>query len=180
MLREVMADAASWALAGVFAMAAVHKVKSSLEFRGILDQYRIMPPQVVPLAAPLVVALEFAVCLMLVVPPWRWLGGALAAGLLLLYGAAIALNLYGRGRTAMDCGCGGEATPLSGWLLLRNGLLALLACAPWLAAPTAAAGGWAGVVLAALMTALLWLGYAVGNQLLANQGRTPELGVVHG
>ena len=180
MLRPVMADAASWALAGVFAIAAVHKVKNHLEFRGILDQYRIMPPPLVPLAAPLVVALECAVCLMLVVPPWRWLGGALAAGLLLLYGAAIALNLYGRGRTAMDCGCGGEATPLSAWLLLRNGLLALLACAPWLAAPTAAAGGWAGSVLAALLTALLWLGYAAGNQLLANQGRTPELGVVHG
>ena len=180
MLRPVMADAASWALAGVFAIAAVHKVKSHLAFRGILDQYQIMPRALVPFAAPLVVALECAVCLMLVVPPWRWLGGALAAALLLLYGAAIAFNLYGRGRTSMDCGCGGEATPLSGWLLLRNGLLALLACAPWLAAPAAAASGWAGVVLAALMTALLWLGYAVGNQLLANQGHTPELGVVHG
>ena len=182
MLRPAMVDAASWALAGVFAIAAVHKITNHLEFRGILDQYRIMPPPLVPLAAPLVVALECAVCLMLVVPPWRWLGGALAAGLLLLYGAAIALNLYGRGRTAMDCGCGGGATPLSGWLLLRNGLLALLACSPWLAAPSAAAAtaGWAGVVLAALMTALLWLGYAVGNQLLANQGRASELGAVHG
>ena len=180
MLRHVLADAASWALAGVFVIAAAHKVKNHLEFRGILDQYRIMPGPLVPLAAPLVVALECAACLMLVVPSWRWLGGALAAGLLLLYGAAIALNLYGRGRLAMDCGCGGDATPLSGWLLLRNGLLALLACSPWLAAP-AAPGGWAGVVLAALLTALLWLGYAVGNQLLANQGRGRELvGAVHG
>ena len=178
MLRHVLADAASWALAGVFAVAAAHKIRNHLAFRGILDQYRIMPGPLVPLAAPLVVALECAVCLMLIVPPWRWLGGPLAAGLLLLYGAAIAINLYGRGRTAMDCGCGGEATPLSGWLLLRNGLLALLACSPWLAVPPAS-GGWTGVVLAALMTALLWLGYAVGNQLLANQGR--ELaGAAHG
>lgn len=177
MLPVVLADAASWALAGVFAVAAAHKIRNHLEFRGILDQYRIMPGPLVPFAAPLVVALECGVCLMLIVPPWRWLGGLLAAGLLLLYGAAIAINLYGRGRTAMDCGCGGEATPLSGWLLLRNGLLALLACSPWLAAPSAP-GGWAGVVLAALMTVLLWLGYALGNQLLANQGRALE--AVHG
>ena len=180
MLRVVLADAASWALAGVFAAAAAHKVKNYLEFRGILDQYRIMPRLLVPFAAPLVVALECAVCLMLIVPPWRWLGGPLAAGLLLLYGAAIAFNLYGRGRTAMDCGCGGEATPLSGWLLLRNGLLLLLACLPWLAVPAAASGGGAAVVLAALMTALLWLAYGLGNQLLANQGRGRELGAVHG
>ena len=80
----------------------------------------------------------------------------------------------------MDCGCGGDATPLSGWLLLRNGLLMLLAGLPWLAAPSYAIGGGAGVVLAALMTALLWLGYGVGNQLLANQGRGSELGAVHG
>ncbi|MCY4212349.1 MAG: methylamine utilization protein MauE [Gammaproteobacteria bacterium] len=179
MLPVVLADAASWGLAGVFAVAAVHKVKNHLEFRGILDQYRIMPPPLVPVAASVVVALEWAVCLMLVVPAWRWLGAALAAGLLLLYAAAIALNLYGRGRTSMDCGCGGEATPLSGWLLLRNGLLALLACAPWLAVPSAATG-WAGGILATLMTAVLWLAYAVGNQLLANQGRAPELGAAHG
>ena len=177
MLRHVLVDAASWALAGVFAVAAAHKIRNHLEFRGILDQYRIIPGPLVPFAAPLVVALECAVCLMLIVPPWRWLGGLLAAGLLLLYGAAIAINLYGRGRTAMDCGCGGEATPLSGWLLLRNGLLALLACSPWLVA-SSAPGGWAGVVLAALMTVLLWLSYASGNQLLANQGRTLES--VHG
>ncbi len=179
MLRSVMADAASWAVAGVFAVAAVHKARNHLEFRGILQQYRIMPPPLVPLAAQMVLALECAICVMLIVPPWRLLGGALAASLLLLYGAAIALNLYGRGRTAMDCGCGGKATPLSGWLLLRNGLLALLACSPWLAAP--AAGGWAGIVLAGLMTALLWLGYALGNQLLENLGRGRELvGAVDG
>ena len=174
MLRHVLADAASWALAGVFAVAAAHKIRNHLAFRGILDQYRIMPGPLVPLAAPLVVALECAVCLMLIVPPWRWLGGPLAAGLLLLYGAAIAINLYGRGRTAMDCGCGGDATPLSGWLLLRNGLLLLLACLPWLATPSAVPASGAGVVVAASMTVLLWLSYALGNQLLANQGRALE------
>lgn len=178
MLRHLLADAASWTLAGVFAVAAVHKVKDYLQFRGILEQYRIMPGPLVPLAAPLVVALESAVCLMLIVPPWRWLGGPLAAGLLLLYGAAIAINLYGRGRTAMDCGCGGDATPLSGWLLLRNGLLLMLACTPWLAATSAVPASGAGVVVAALMTVLLWLGYALANQLLANQGRALE--AVHG
>ena len=164
----------------MFAVAAVHKLRGHIEFRGILDQYRIMPRPLVPFAAPLVVALECAACLTLAVPVWRWLGAPLAAGLLALYSLAIAINLYGRGRKSMDCGCGGPATPLSGWLLLRNGLLTLLAGSVWMAAPSFAIGGGIEAALAMLIAAVLWLAYAAGNQLLANQGRALELGAVHG
>ena len=179
-VAHVFANGAGWALAGVFAVAAVHKLSAYMEFRGILDQYRIMPRALVPLAAPGVVALECAACLALAMPAWRLLGAPLAAGLLVLYSAAIAVNLYGRGRTAMDCGCGGAATPLSGWLLLRNGLMTLLACSLWLAAPSFSIGGEIEAALAALIAIVLWLVYAVGNQLLANQGRALIPGAVHG
>ena len=173
-LNHVFANGASWALAGVFAVGAAHKVRNYLEFRGILDQYRIMPKPLVPVAAPIVVALESVACLALAVPAWRLVGAPLAAGLLALYCVVIALNLYGRGRTAMDCGCGGEATPLSGWLLLRNSLLLLLACSSWLAAPSFAIGGAVEALIAMLIAGLLWLAYATANQLLANQGRALE------
>jgi hypothetical protein len=42
-----------------------------------------------------------------------------------VYCIAIAINLA-RGRTEIDCGCGGtESKPLSGLLLIRNTLLAI-------------------------------------------------------
>jgi hypothetical protein len=44
-------------------------------------------------------------------------------GLILLYAAAMAVNLL-RGRRQIDCGCGGEVHPLSWMLVLRNGVLA--------------------------------------------------------
>ncbi len=166
MAPDLIGNAAAWALAGVFAAAVVHKLGDYLAFRGILDQYRILPSGLVPLAAPLVILLEGAACLALAVPPWRLLGAWLAGGLLLTYMAAMGLNLYVRRRTAVDCGCGAAPTPLSGWLLLRNALLlGLVPCAALPAAVDAMA-----CALAAVVAVFLWLAYGAGNQLLANQG----------
>ena len=164
--------AASWALAGLFAAAALHKLRNHLAFRSILEQYRIMPRTLVPVAAPLVILLEGAACLALLVPVWRPGGGLLAASLLALYSAAIAYNLYLRGAKALDCGCGGEATPLSGWLLLRN--MALLALTPAAATPNPATNGWV-LGLAVVMAAFLWLAYGATNQMLANNGKFEPL-----
>ncbi len=160
--------AAGWALAGLFAAAAWHKVRNYAAFRGILAQYRIMPPALLPAAAPLVILMEGAACLTLLAPAWSLAGRLLAGGLLTLYTAAIAFNLYVRGARALDCGCGGAATPLSGWLLLRNA--ALLGLTPLATAPTAAADGQT-LGLAAIMAAFLWLAYGATNQLLANNGK---------
>ena len=165
MAPDLIGHAAAWLLAGVFAAAVVHKLGNRLEFRGVLEQYRILPAPLVPLAAPAVILLEGAACLALAVPPWRALGVWLAGGLLLAYSVAISLNLYMRGRTELDCGCGGAPIPLSGWLLLRNGLL--LALVPLAALPTAADGS--ALALAAAVALFFWLAYGAGNQLLANQ-----------
>ena len=165
MAPDLIGNAAAWLLAGVFAAAVVHKLGNRLEFRGVLEQYRILPAPLVPLAAPAVILLEGAACLALAVPPWRALGAWLAGGLLLAYSAAISLNLYMRGRTELDCGCGGTPIPLSGWLLLRNGLL--LALVPLAALPTAADGS--ALALAAAIALFFWLAYGAGNQLLANR-----------
>ena len=165
MAPDLMGNAAAWSLAGVFAAAGVHKLGGYLAFCGVLDQYRIMPSGLVPLAAPLVILLEGAACLALAVPPWRPVGAVLAGCLLLAYMAAMSFNLHVRRRTALDCGCGGAPTPLSAWLLLRNALL--LALAPLAAAPYAAGG--AALLLAAAAALFFWLAYGVGNQLLANR-----------
>lgn len=175
MAPDLIGNAAAWVLAGVFAAAVVHKLGNRLEFRGVLEQYRVLPVRLIPLAAPLVILLEGCACLALAVPPWRALGAWLAGGLLLAYSAAIGLNLHVRGRTELDCGCGGTPIPLSGWLLLRNALL--LALAPLAALPAAADG--AALALAAAVALFFWLAYGAGNQLLANRA-SPALAALGG
>ena len=175
-MSESLAMASAWTLAGIFLFAAAHKLRNYLAFRGILGQYRLLPEPLVPAAASAVIAAEVAAGLaLLVLAPVGLISRAaaafMAALLLCVYTGAIAVNLV-RGRTTIDCGCGGEPTPLSGWLVARNGFLLLLA---WTAATAAAAEAPATqatpglYLLAAAPTVFLWCAYAIANQLLANR-----------
>ncbi len=170
-MSDALALASGWALAGIFLWAAAHKVRNRLAFRAILGQYGLMPESLVGIVAPMIVAAEIAAALALLVPAGTIPGvptASLAALLLCVYCGAIAVNLM-RGRTAIDCGCGGEPTPLSGWLLVRNGLLLGLV---FPAGTNATHGLTAGLLLlAAALTAFIWSAYAIGNQLLANRHR---------
>src|SRR6202011_4990388 len=62
--------------------------------------------------------------------PTRAIAAASLLALLTIFSGAIAINLA-RGRTNIDCGCFGPALrqELSGWLLLRNIFLAIVAAA---------------------------------------------------
>ena len=180
-MTDALALAAAWTLAGIFLFAAAHKARNYLAFRGILSQYKLLPEALVGIVAAAIVVAEIAAALLLLAPTDLLPGvpaAALAALLLCVYTGAIAVNLV-RGRTAIDCGCGGEPTPLSGWLLARNGLLLGLA----FTAGTGATPEWAPslLLLAAAPTAFLWSAYAIGNQLLANRHRAwPESPGWHG
>jgi hypothetical protein len=117
-------------LALLFGVAAAHKLRDLPRFRESLADYRLLPLALVPLAAALLVGSEAAVTVALVAPPLGSAGLVAAAGLLLLYAAAIGINLA-RGRRHIDCGCAGPAVsrPLSAWLVARNAVLAALALA---------------------------------------------------
>jgi len=106
------------ALALLFFVAAGHKLQDLGRFRATLAEYRLLPAGLVPLAAALVV------------PSARAAGLVSAATLLVVYGAAVAINLA-RGRRHIDCGCAGPAgrRPISGALVARNAALAALALA---------------------------------------------------
>lgn len=119
--------------AGLFASAALHKLRTFTEFTGFMAGYRLLPRVVVPAAAAVIVLAEIVA-----------VAGALSASsltaflpgaLLLLYAGAMGVNLL-RGRRDIDCGCGGTPMPLSWSLVLRNGLLSL-------AFTWAAASAWA-------------------------------------
>lgn len=170
-MAQALAMACSWALAGILLHAVLHKARNYLAFRGILTQYRLLPESLVPVAAPLVIAAEATAGLALLAPAAvlpRAAAALMAALLLCVYSGAIAVNLL-RGRRSIDCGCGGQPTPLSGWLLTRNALLLGLA---WAATAPPCATTTPGAYLMAAATAVfLWCVYASGNQLLANRGR---------
>src|SRR5438132_646514 len=118
------------ALALLFFVAASHKLRDLGRFRATLGEYRLLPGGLTPLAAIVVVAVEVAAAGALLVPGARAAGLLAAAALLVLYGAAIAINLA-RGRRDLDCGCAGPAVrrPISGALVARNAALAVLALA---------------------------------------------------
>lgn len=152
------------ALASLFALAAVHKVRAPRVFVATLRNYRLLPSWSAAPAAVLLIAAEGAVALCLALGAASGARGALL--LLATYSAAIGANLL-RGRRDVDCGCLGpqRRQMLSGWLLLRNGLL-FAAVLPLLAAPTVRPLGWLDAVsfVAALVSfALLW---ASANRLL--------------
>src|SRR2546428_2355471 len=118
------------AVALLFFVAAGHKLRDLDRSRATLAEYRLLPAGLVSLVAALVVAVEVAAAGALLVPGARAAGLLAAAALLVLYGAAIAINLA-RGRRDIDCGCAGPAVrrPISGALVARNAALAALALA---------------------------------------------------
>jgi hypothetical protein len=117
-------------LAVLFAAAASHKLREPRRFRATVAEYRLLPGWLVVPAAVALVGGEVGVATALVLPAWRTAGLIGAAGLLALYGAAIAVNLA-RGRRDLDCGCAGPAMrrPISGWLVARNAVLVAVALA---------------------------------------------------
>ena len=121
---------AAAALATLFAQAALAKFTDPTLFEQHLAAYGV-PAALRGMATRLLPALEAAAALMLLVAPLRAAGAALAALLLLAYAAAMGWH-RAQGH-ALDCGCGGEALPLSWTLVLRNAMLAggaALAAAP--------------------------------------------------
>jgi hypothetical protein len=152
-------------LAWLLASAALAKLREPRAFVAALAGYRLLPAALAPAAAAALVAAELALAAGLWWPAARAAAALGAAALLVLYGAAIALNLA-RGRRDIDCGCGGPLgrRSLSEGLVLRNLALAgaALACAlpetgralVWLDGVTLAAAAFAAGCLYAASNAL--------------------------
>ncbi|MFM1897654.1 MAG: hypothetical protein RLZZ385_2728 [Pseudomonadota bacterium] len=153
-------------LALLFFMAANHKLKHFAHFQASLGAYEIVPQPLLPVVARTLPWLEMALVFLLLIPASRALAGAVAAALLVVYGLAMAVNLK-RGRSEIDCGCGDAPQTLSGWLLLRN---ALLACGAVIVALPVLDRSLAGLdlLLVVLFTAVLALFYLTVDELVRN------------
>lgn len=154
-------------VAAIFLLGGIQKLQSRLEFEGILHQYKIAFAAASPALSWIVPCLELACAGLLLFMPTT--GSALAATILCAYAAAMSINLL-RGRAHIDCGCGGEATPLSPGLVGRNLLMALglLFCfvEGTLLQPVTSANYWLAPAFAAGLFAL----YVSFNQLQTNAG----------
>lgn len=178
-LDPAVGFAASTALAGVFAQAALHKLRDARAFAAALDAYALLPASLAPLGAAQLIVAELLLAGTLLIPALRAAAALGALALIALYSAAIAVNLA-RGRREIDCGCTGPLLrqPLSGWLLARNAALAALAlCA---ALPSAARALTALDALPILGFACAFFAlYAAANQLAANAPASQALHAAH-
>jgi hypothetical protein len=153
-------------MAALLGWSALQKLEARWEFFQILTAYRVLPESWAPAAARGLPAAELLIALGLLIPVSRRAACGAAAGLLLLYGCAIAVNLA-RGRRDLDCGCGLASGPrtIAGWMLMRNAIMAcavLIVALPWgsralalLDITTIVAGAAAAALLYASIDALL-------------------------
>lgn len=151
--------------------AAVHKLRDLRGFREALAGYRIVPaPGVMPAALGLAAA-ELALVPALLAPGLGAAPALCAAALLVLYAAAIGVNLA-RGRRDIDCGCSSRALrgSLHGGLVARNLGLAGLALVAALPAGARTLHWVDGVTIAGAVAAGALL-YAAADRALANAPR---------
>lgn len=126
----LLSAAATPALAAIFGFAAIAKLRELAYFQGVVADYRLLPPALVPLAARALPLAELAGVAALLSEAGHRAGALALAAIALLYGLAIALNLL-RGHRRIDCGCSWSPLPtmLTPPMLLRNAAVLLLALA---------------------------------------------------
>jgi hypothetical protein len=160
-------------LAFILGRACLHKWRALPHFVQQLRAYRLVPAA---LTSPVAMALALAetiTAVTLLNPMWA-LPALAAASLFASYGAAMAINLL-RGRSDVDCGCGGPlaARRTIDWtLVVRNAGLTMLALLALLAFSTQAPARDASlflVIVPASAAALLL--YETAEQALANRQR---------
>lgn len=127
-MDPALAHVVAGSLALLLAVSVSHKLRDLPAFVGVLREYRLLPEAAASAAAAAVVVAELGLAVSLVLPATRAPAAPGVAALLLLYAAAVAVNLA-RGRRHIDCGCTGPAQrrPLSGRLVARNAALAAAA-----------------------------------------------------
>ena len=142
-------------LAALFARALHGKLRAPGEFVAAIRGYQLLPPVLVGVAAAGLLAVEAVIVALLLLPSLAPGAAVAAAGLLLVYAAAIGINLA-RGRRDIDCGCTGPLRRQSLHELLIGRNLVYAGLASLAALPLGArALGWLdfttiGLALAAL------------------------------
>ena len=141
-LDPVLVWIARLAIVLLFGAAGLSKLRQPVAFSEAVAAYGLLPRRAVAPAALAMAAAEVIGAALLLWPAGRLAGAALLGALLLIFSAAIAINIA-RGRTDVDCGCwlfDAEQAANKGRLgvstLARNGGLAALLVVASLSAET--------------------------------------------
>ncbi len=129
MMDPALGNLLAAAFALLFASAAIHKLRDLAGFADAFAAYEMLPAGAARLAWVLPL-LELAIAAGVLPRDTRAAAGAAGGALLLLYAAAIGVNLR-RGRRDLACGCGAalERRPIAAWMVWRNLALAALLAA---------------------------------------------------
>lgn len=150
----------------VLLRAIVHKLYDLAGFAAVVAEYRIIPTSGAMAAAVGLAGAEVAAVLLLITPTTHSIGALVAAALFGIYAVAIGVNLL-RGRTQIDCGCGGRGQGISLALVLRNGLLVAICTSVAIAGSPVGLTVGDGVVVAAGL-AIVWLLFVAADQIFSN------------
>lgn len=164
-ILSLLAAALTVFISLIFARAAWHKLGEFTEFTGFVADYKLVPDRLVVPASWAIVGAETAAVALQLVPSGRLFGLAIAVLMLLAYAGAMAVNIR-RGRTAIECGCGGAVQPLSWALVARNAILAAMGLAA-MALPLGPLDA-ADAVGAIAAGFALWVGFLLLEQILSN------------
>ena len=153
----------------LFGMAGLHKLRNQQETQQAIDDYEVLPRNLVTPARWVIPLVEIAIAIGLLVPAASKIAAISGAGVLTLYALAMAVNLY-RGRRDLECGCsfGTAQQSVSELLVARNILLAALISVAALPASDRLFGALDGFTLGVSMLAASIL-YATANTLIENQ-----------
>ena len=173
----VAASAVAGCLALIMFAAAWHKFSEPDVFAGALEAYQLMPSVAIWGVARLLPFIEAAIGVLVLIPATRAFGLVAFAILIATYAVAVTVNLV-RGRSQIDCGCGGDVHLLSWSLVLRNGLLACIALAmsgPSIDRPYE----WLDMVTLIIGVLALYGTYLTFDELLRQFGRITQLKSKH-
>jgi hypothetical protein len=176
-IDPVPASILALALAALWAVAGVHKLRDVKAFSSALAAYALLRPPMVAIAARVLPLIEIALAVGVLLSASRRVAALGSASLLGLYAAAIAINLW-RGRRQLDCGCLGfgprPRSTISAALLWRNAALLLASLAVGFLPRSVRALDWVDLFTVAAGTAAIGLLYAAAEGLAGAAGRLPR------
>lgn len=164
-------------LALIFLAGAVQKLRDPAWFVRAVRGYDLIPRKMSAPFAFVVALIELLCGIGVLWTPTRYLAAGGMLALLLLFSAAVTVNLA-RGRRDLDCGCFGPAATssagLSAWIVPRNLVLATMAAALWLPVGVRPVV-WIDYVTLGFATVASLLVFTVVNRLIAAAPGLAEL-----
>lgn len=149
----------------LFVISVLHKLLDVDRFSGYVINYDLVPKQWAKTTTYALIAIEIIISKGLIIPAFNEFATMTAIALLSIYALAMLINIR-RGNTQIECGCGGPVMFLSYDLVLRNGLIILIALPALFAHPTDI--NMIDTFVSVSCGALLFLMFIIAEKLLAN------------